>query len=275
MVAVFDPAKLDFKRIQERLIPGFAAGMLPPNWQRGKEPKPALPIDEFITSLKARRRLPKLRSLEDLRCSVAKDCPYKLACPYAAARESVVDAVQLAGTGTMLNDNRIDTNEALKAFSERADRVRRQLVELCSYVNTIQQSIEHVIIDELSELPLKKVGYLYGAYMAIEDLKEAFTRMYRQRSQNAGNVWQIRFVSALFPCWSCLTGTEPSPTGPFLDFVEAAWQSLSEDELPEGKWDSAIKTAKSRAKEEEKLATERLWRCRDDIKLATRKPRRR
>lgn len=54
---------------------------------------------------------------------------------------------------------------------------------------------------------------------------------------------------SMFGSWWKLTGSDPSTTGPFSEYVHAGWLSLKPD-MPEVSWESAIRTAKASAVKE-------------------------
>jgi hypothetical protein len=90
----FDPTNLatfeELQRIILRLELDPHAKVLPAHWTPWRQPVPALPIDEFITTLAGRKRKPRVRSPDELGC-------YRLGeCPYAMARAGVAKAINFA-----------------------------------------------------------------------------------------------------------------------------------------------------------------------------------
>jgi hypothetical protein len=250
----FDPFELSFDDINARLSPGRAAKRLPENWVARRQPRPSLPIDSFIRGLVERKRAPTIRCPEELR-----DQHPLGGCPYAVARTGVAHAVFHAHYRTFVDEHRVAANSALRQFSANAAKVREMLSEMVGQISTILRAQERAFEAELAELPLlRESDRLLRAMLAVRALEKPFADLYQRRSQNEGNVWRIHFVSSLFGTWWQLTGCDPSTTGPFVEFLDDAWNSISDNTLPEISWDRAIRTAKDRLRTE--FGDETPWR---------------
>ncbi|RXG92274.1 hypothetical protein [Bradyrhizobium vignae] len=140
----------------------------------------------------------------------------------------------------------------MKRFAKKAEELCDQIAEAARELDLIATAQEHAYEPELEGVPLlREMDRLLRAHSAVENLRAPLTRLYLQRSQNAGDIWRISFASSLFRTWWQLTARDPSTTKPFTSFLDAAWQSLSADELPFVKsWESAIETARARARNE-------------------------
>lgn len=242
----FDPHYLDFSAVSARLSPGWPANSLPANWRPWKQPRRPLPIDLFMTEILQRRRAPKIRAPEDLATR-----HYFGACPYATARAEVVRAVFYALHQSEVNEVRTKATAAMMQVAKTGDDLRNQIAAIAQCLSLVAAAQEHAFDPEVEELSvLRKLDRLLGAHSALKDLSGPLTALYVRRSQNAGNFWRINFVCALFSTWWQLTGRDPSTTQPFTKFLDAAWQSLSPDDLPAVSWESAIDTARERVRVE-------------------------
>jgi hypothetical protein len=239
-VADFDPLNIDLKKLSARLEQSN-----PKPWRQSGN---ALPIDNCITRLRQRRRSPKLRTRDEL---AQLD---ELACPYAIARAWLWYATARAELSCARKDIWSRATIAMRDFSERAAEVLSGLEKLDHALTTIHGSQEKAFdpaVDGLSGTPLRDMDILLAARCIIARYEDRIRQLYRRRSQDNGNLWRIEFSTTLFRPWWILTRADPtaSPKGEFIEFVDAAYNSLA-DALPPANWESAVLTGKKRAKEE-------------------------
>jgi hypothetical protein len=135
--------------------------------------------------------------------------------------------------------------DALKTTKDLGPSIVAKIDDLCREVQFLLEASQDFEVDLPDLAKLAK---------ALSDTSELLERMlpridqsHAVVSQNAGHPWRIAFVTSLFAAWWRLTGRDPQKSGPFADFVEAAWQSLSVKTMPAVEWESAIVTAKRRA----------------------------
>lgn len=240
IVTVFDPltALSSMKDIDQRLFPGRCRS-LPDNWQIGRKPVAALPIDDFITDMRCRTRKPLLRDPDDMG-------RYTLgACSYAMARSSVAWAFYKAGVQLELNDLAGKTTSSIGRLKDDLEALRSQLLFVSGQIKEIadvqiqyQEYSNFGLLRDLSDLAIRTE---FAIAKSLPIIKSDFL----ERSQYQGELWRQFFVASLSGAWWRLTGGDPSPTGPFIEFVEASWASLSDDVAPAA-WESVIKTIKKR-----------------------------
>jgi len=239
-VTVLDPTNIatfeELQKIVLRLAPGRAR-TLPAHWTPGRQPVPALPIDEFITSFAERKRRPRLRSPHDLRC-------HRLgACPYAMARSGVAEAVEVAAMNGAAEDIKAFTTSKLKDLKNELPLLEPGLLSAFNHVRAIGSAQKRFQELDFSHL-LNLEDRLIAVYLAIRDSMPQIEALHLERSQNRGNLWRQSFVGSLFSTWWSLTNSDPSSSSaPFLEFVSACWSSLSPDGLPEISWESAINSS--------------------------------
>jgi hypothetical protein len=238
-VTVFDPTIIatfeELQQINSRLAPGSQAKTLPADWTPGKQPVPALPIDEFITNFAERTRKPRLRLPEDLKRHRLGECPY------AMARAGLAFAVREATVSRELEELRSISTGKLKEL-RKLSPLRSQLLAaagIIAAISSCQEQFEELGINrDLNRLRDR----LLAAAFEIERSAPAIRGAFLERSQNRGHLWRIWFVSSLFGTWWRLTGSDPSINDPFLKFLNAAWESLWPDADPPP-WESAIRSA--------------------------------
>jgi hypothetical protein len=234
----FDPTKLttfeELEKVILRLELSPYATALPAHWTPWRQPVPALPIDEFITTLAGRKRKPLVRSPDKLGC-------YRLGeCPYAVARAGVATAIQFATLSDHLEDLRAFTTSKLKDLKTELPALEVGLISAIDHIRSIGSSQDLCQELDFSQLPIL-ADRLIAALFAIRALMPQIKALHLQRSQHRGNLWRQSFVGSLFFTWWALTESDPSSSSaPFLEFVEACWSSLSPNTLPEVSWESAI-----------------------------------
>lgn len=235
-MADFDPLDLDVEKLRARF-----EQRNPKPW---KQPSSPLPVDRFVSEMRKQSRSPKIRSPAEL---AEVD---ELACPYAIARDGVRWAATYATIKLHQDEVRASATAAMVKFSENVGEGIAVLQNLYGTLSTIVEAQEHAYdpaVDALSSL--RGANYLLAAHSTLQRLQRPIQELYVQRLQTAGNIWRIEFTTSLFRVWWVLTGSDPTPSGRFIEFVEAAYQSLG-DNVPELKWESAIKTAKKNVKRE-------------------------
>jgi hypothetical protein len=244
-VEMFDPLDLALDAVNARLFPGCPGHELPATWRPWKQPTAPLPLDEFISEMVGRLRAPRLRSPDEL-------ARYHLLgkCPYALARAEVARAALQAFLLFYAHRDEAEATAAMtRAAKELIPDLRAQIATTVDHFFRIIEAQEYAFEPELDKeiIPLRREAeYLSDRCSALANIEAELTRMYVRRSQTRGNVWRIGFASTLFSAWWQLTGRDPGTSDLFIRFLDAAWQSLSEEELPALNWESAINTARDR-----------------------------
>jgi hypothetical protein len=239
-VEEFDPFDVDVGLADARLAPGRAAMRLPDEWKAWAEPRPSLPIDRSVRTLIERQRSPMLRSPEAL-------IEYHRLgnCPYAVARSEVSRAALEA---VICVDNHQHRRKGTAAMMRSVKAIRGLQSQIAAIVNDlmlIAETQDYELDRALENIPLAhNAENLAMVWSALADMEKPLARSYVQRSQDNANLWRVCFAGSLFSTWRCLTGREPSTSGEFIGFLDAAWESLSDRELPSITWESAIKTAR-------------------------------
>jgi hypothetical protein len=230
----------DLHRVFLRLELSPRAKTLPTHWRPWSQPIPALPIDEFITTLAGRKRKPRLRLPNDLKRSRLGECPY------AMARAGIAQAISVAMTNDHLEDFKAFTTGKLKDLKTELPPIESELLSLINHISSI-----HTSQDTYQELDCSKLSILHdrllAALLTIRETLPWIEALHLERSRYRGNLWRQSFVGSLFYTWWTLTNSDPSSSSaPFLEFVEMSWSSLSPDDLPEVNWESAIKSCLGR-----------------------------
>jgi hypothetical protein len=193
-----------------------------------------LPLDDFIRTLGRRNRQPLLRNfaggeLEYARLAI-KSAVASANANFAARRLSELTTKDLGVLSKLVSKLMTDVVPQL----EEAGKLIRRMGHVQQYYQDLEFEPFRDLHDTLVRLALK-----------IREVEPTSRRLYAERRQNVGDVWKIAFVGALFRPWRELTGGNPQPDGPFLEFVEAAWCSLSPNQ-PYVPFERAIRTAKAK-----------------------------
>jgi hypothetical protein len=258
-VETFDPFDLDLDGIYARLSFQASAQRLPPNWRPWKQPSPPLPIDEFITELIERRRAPKMRAPAEL----ARYHPMGL-CPYGVARAELARASLNALLCVDTERHRVTATAEIMLAAKGLPGLRAEIAAMVDRLMLISEAQEYAFDQDLEGVPLiEHADNLAAVRSELQKLEEPLTRLYMRRSQTNvnANVWRISFAGFLFGAWWRLTGSDPSTTEPFTKFLDRAWQTLTAGRLPDLPWESAIGTARTRARLEH--GSEAPWRIAD------------
>jgi hypothetical protein len=237
----FDPTDIaTFEELQKIILRLELDGrdeMLPAYWKPWTQPVPALPIDEFVTTLAGRNRKPRLLTPDDLR-------RHRLgACPYAMARSGVAAAIEFATVKDDLEDLKAYTTFKLGGLKTELPALESKLRSAISHISSIGKSQE--FFHEFDNGALNILAdRLILALVSIRETLPWIESHHLERSQHRGNLWRQAFVGSLFNTWWTLTNSDPSPSsGPFLEFIEKSWLSLSPEDLPEvSSWESPIRT---------------------------------
>jgi hypothetical protein len=223
------------ERAVRRLMPGGMRMTTPRSWRCGTEPSSPLSIDENITWLRKRKRTPKLR--QDVREIVL--------CPYWYARFMTALAAVVATREASRSDEfRLRSADGWRELAKKASRIRRELAD-----NFGADPPEGKIVfpeDRWThyEAPLSITKAYEDVARSVSALSviEQYGRFRRKILTNRQlDVWRLTFVTQLGLAWQILTGTRPSNSKAFLNFVAAAWESLTED--VELSWDWHVRRA--------------------------------
>ena len=224
--------------VAERLLGGRKRWDPPPDWACWSEPAPVLPIDRAITALRHSNRVPQLRPEEVLDARI-------IACPYYAARYATAMAVDAATVAA--GDDPADMARRWRAHEHAARDARASIA-------AIAQSLVLAAEVPCTRWPLLEPDEVTRAYELVVmvhrigglDRIAEYARQSRQLFQNnqgdAGNVWRVVFAADLAFTWRVLTGSNPARTDPFVGFVAAAFESLTDDPSPEP-WENAVRRA--------------------------------
>ncbi|WFU44120.1 hypothetical protein QA640_17705 [Bradyrhizobium sp. CB82] len=228
----------------------------PPGWVPWKEPKRALPIDEFVTGLikgnvRGRNRVIQLRDA----ATFGAHCPYEIArrgASYALSRacseqrkaEAIAKTIRSPLTSAAARSSKI---------GNIADVVTKHASDLSQVANLASLRVAHNQLLEpdfsgleatkrASEL-LAELGELLPSVRAEVSAHHLALSQVVKSEEDAKNVWRVEFVSQLGDTWIWLVGERPTAQGAFVGFIEAIWNSLEEPAPKEWKWERPIKTA--------------------------------
>lgn len=216
-MTVFDPDKIQSQEQVSQVTARLVDEAIP------------LPLDDFIRDLanNSKRRL-SLREFAGRELTFAR----------TAVRRSFFGACLMVGARRFSEA----TTDQLSALAVLLRGVAPKLEKAISLIGRMGENQ-----NEHQDLDFRPFGDLQDSIlrvqMAIRKVEPLSRQLSVNRSQNAGNVWRISFVGGLFQPWRELTGGSPQPNGPFVEFVESAWRSLS-SEQPDVPFERAIKTAK-------------------------------
>jgi hypothetical protein len=253
-VEIFDPFDLDIDDVYARLSFAWPDQKLPADWKPWNQPRGSLPIDKFISELIDRCRAPKLRPAKEL----LRHHHLGL-CPYAVARAETARAALNALLCVDTDKHRANATTEIMQAAKELPVLRSQIAAMVNRFMLIIEAQEYAFEPALEDVPLvQQAENLSVLFSELQGLEGPLTRLYVRRSQNSGNLWRMGFVGSLFSAWWKLTGRDPSTTKPFTQFLDAAWQTITEGKLPDLAWESAIETARSRARREH--GSEAPWR---------------
>jgi hypothetical protein len=218
-----------------RLLRGDLFPHPPRDWRRWTEPSPAFPIDEEVTALRKRERPPKLRDKRHM----------GVPCPYWYARFMVAGAADMA-----------EREAAEPAASRRraADQWASLAKESASLAKQLSRRFgasppwgRVVFFNERfpSEAPAsitQAYENIARAVLALLEIEQYARSRRRLLINTQGNIWRLTFAAALGLAWRALTGMNPANSTPFVDFVSAAWNSLSDDPEPVA-WERHVRRA--------------------------------
>jgi len=215
----------------------FTFGRPPPDWSLWAEPiaESKLPIDDIITKLCHSNREPRLRSREDLNA-------LGLACPYYAARWAIALAVENA-TVIASNDDPSRILEAWRKAEEAVQKIREGAEALEALLKArllwprwplLRSPAINLVCNTMVEL-CRRDGIVKRAEDDARIEQETF-------KNNQGDIWKLSFVAELGLAWRALTGTNPARTDPFLGFIAAAYESVT-DKSDEISWEGTVRRA--------------------------------
>jgi hypothetical protein len=196
-----------------------------------------LPLDDFIEKLGKRTRRPFLRNFAGHQ--------------FKFVRLALLSAVAGANLNISARPLSELTTEDLRSLSKLLSRLEKNVVpELNDAIGLIGRMHDlQQIYQDLNFKPFRDLDdALIRLVLAIKEMAPTSRQIYAERRQTVGDIWRIAFAGGLFPAWRELTGGNPQPDGLFLEFVEAAWNTLSPDQ-PDVNFVSAIRTAKAKWKD--------------------------
>jgi hypothetical protein len=206
----------------------------PKDWPCWAEPSPALPIDKAITALRDSNRVPRLRPREKLN-SIG------LRCCYYAARFAVAMA---ADVSTMAAND--DPVEMARRWHAREQAVHNAIREIAVVVESLRAGQSGT---PLVRWPRREPVEVCHAYEALPALRQALDQIAKHArssrrvyQHDQGDVWRLVFAADLGFFWRVLTGSNPTRADPFIGFVAAAFESLSDD-LPAVPWERTTRRA--------------------------------
>jgi hypothetical protein len=215
------------------LTGGRRSPVPPPKWKCWIQPSPPLPIDEAITTLIQSNKIPHLRPKVELAVRGFR-------CPYFAVRWAVAMAVDAATVAA--KDDPADMASRWRALEEFARAARGPVV-------AIAESLKCDSRVARTRWPLTEPPEVRYALELIFKLQQTnglehianqahSTRQLFQNNQ--GDIWRLTFAADLGFTWVALTGERPARSDPYLNFVAAAFSSLSNTEIS---WERAVRRA--------------------------------
>jgi hypothetical protein len=193
---------------------------------RLKNNRSSLPLDVFVRRLAERTSAPRLRNFAGHEFTYARFAVHAAFCA-ACERAEARWFFEM-------------TTEDMKSLLDSLEKAKPHLNAAIKRIAFIRD--QQITSPDLDPSPFPDLA---RALLNIRDFTPILRNEYIGRTQNVGNVRLISFVEGLFEPWRELTGRNPRPDGLFLDFVEAAWDSLAPNQ-PYVNFQSAIRTAKSK-----------------------------
>jgi hypothetical protein len=187
----------------------------------------ALPLDEFIESLRKRTKRPSL-------CFAGDPLPF--------ARQAVLNAFIEASFATRTRAVYEWRTTHLKSQLKLLKKIERQLENVIRSVDQMKE-LEDALA-ELTPSPSRALKDLSSAVLEIKNIAQLGRKDFTQRDHRVGDLWRTTFVSELFDAWRRLTGGSPFGEH-FTGFATAAWRSLSVDQ-PDVPFQRTIRTAHHR-----------------------------
>ena len=216
-----------FGDIAARLLGGRTQPNPPPDWRCWNEPVPALPIDDLINHLVRSNAEPRLRTPPELE-------RHGITCPFYAMRFAIAVAVD-AATATAGED----PAEMAERWRVQEKAARQAAAANAVIAGSLLQSARR----PEPRLPFIEAPGLISAYRTTLLLQHTKpfdriaedARQWRQFYQRARgepfDVWRAVFVCELGFVWAALTGAKPARNDEFAGFIEAAYASISEEEV--------------------------------------------
>ncbi|MEA1835181.1 hypothetical protein U8607_24140 [Methylobacterium durans] len=259
-----DPTKLDYLEARRILIPDdFTSSPTLKSWKPWTRPAPSKAIDREIEKL-IKRSIhgdpePRMRAGDQL-ASIG------IVCPYWHARH--VTAVA-AGEGVeRVGMSEIARHVDAPRLKRQAEAAREAADKISSYLETLDAfwsvfSAEHRLFpaqrDDYTEINSNSsklscyTDHIKISERLIRELAEHHTKQKEliAPSNAPGKLWEQAFVEGLGYAWRDLTGRNPPKNGGrFLDFVEAAFDSLGEWNGPAKSWTTQINTVCNRVEKQ-------------------------
>jgi hypothetical protein len=198
-----------------------------------RKPANALPIDDNVEALINSPRSPKVLDRKELDGRT----------PYFEARAAVLAAFRCACVEVTTGQikKRVAT---LRVLARETAELQKRLEEYRGLVERGMEALDIFPVLPLSrprpaapsrgDLRLELDRFLSQLKLFNEAVK--FRR--QQLSNNQPDYTKYAFADRLAWTWVVLTGTVPSDAGPFTNFVDASWNSVSENEVH---WDRTIR----------------------------------
>jgi hypothetical protein len=220
-------------------------------WPDWKKPADPLPIDDVISGMiDPKGRQTKLLSPERLK-------KYNIPCPYKAAREGIIQAAANANFEVEKEQMIRDRNNRAKAFIRDAVGTSTALSKLLErrvlydFAPSLERGAGRIHIENMSTKLLEANNAFQSVEAAIPALntlaelaKAECERL--PTTTKAKKVAETAFAEWLGFTWSDLTGQASIVAEQFTKFVEAARNSLSDDD--ETSWEFQTRNALDRAK---------------------------
>jgi hypothetical protein len=235
--------------------PDILLSRRPPNWISGRQPANPIPLDEFVTRLFAGIPVPGKSAikLSADAFSIWVGGETELMCPYEIARRYTDWAVSHACTEQLKADAIADgirpkmrgARTLLTSLREPVEATSLQIVKVLKLA-AVRTSHNKLLEPNLSGLQAtSRVAQLLAELNAIlpASIDEITEQSAAHAQTGAGDVWRVTFVSELGDAWVRMVGEAPTATGIFVEFVEAAWNSLEDPAPKEWSWERQIKTA--------------------------------
>jgi hypothetical protein len=233
-----DATRLRFGDAAKRLTGGRIQYTPPADWKCGVEPTPALPIDETISELRQSNRLHRLRPREELSAR-------GIVCPYYAARWATALAVDAATVAA--GDDPKDMVRRWSMLERSAQQARDGIKGIADLLTTAQAPVTRWPLLEANDIQqaydvLIRVLHQSGVLDRMVQHAHQSRRVFQGNQGDKDSIWRLVFAADLGFTWRVLTNSPPAETEPFMSFVAAAFNSLTDDPKPVS-WERSIRRA--------------------------------
>jgi hypothetical protein len=204
-----------------------------PKWKCWTQPSPPFPIDEAVTTLIQSNKIPHLRPKEELEVRGFR-------CPYYAVRWAVAMAVDAATVAA--KDDPADMASRWRGLEEFAQAAQAPIAEIAELLRHDSQAprTRWPLTEPLEVRNALELVFKLHQTSGLEHIAKQAHSTRQLFQNNQGDIWRLTFAADLGLTWVALTGERPVRTDPFLDFLGAAFGSLTDTEVS---WEKPVRRA--------------------------------